>query len=1207
MDKQIKGFVSVRTAPAKKINGKWVPDGEFTTYPEVQNDFTPTSQYALYSVGDILDVECPMPRGGNARGVIYMKPFHRGANPVSYANTESIRNDNVIRTYDSSINWYQYVDDGQNPPYYLFHYRFDPTGSDRTVWGAGLCGGGSATLANGAPYVICTTPFASGCVQGSAEILDVLYRIEVSYTGLMNAEDPTDYYIQAMFNNQSTSRTAVSNRYVLRNFCSTPVNAPEGTPLYAFGKGALSDLPAAYNSLTTIGLYDINAQSGVCTITASELATNSIVGCHIGGTYLYTTDSAPMTYHKLLKSTDSKVQNIYSRAAISSSPYSDTPNQALGLGAVTANDNGWLPADNSLASCYRVHITSGGASGAAAYRVYKKATTQTAGNLWASFALPLSHLNTHSSSSLVITNNQFGANSDVPLTLPGAGIDPASTTVTVTSDTNVAAFRPIIKYIYPEWITANATGLVIHDLNYGYELFDSTHTFPFSPTDLTQIVHDSTGNIYAACRNTGLWKITRTPLGATTAVGLLTNASAVDDTKCYGVQVGRNDELWALMGAEMCWSDDSGTTWTVYNESTDPQFLITGHTSGGDFSFTAGIFRRDTQAAGVDQFYIPIPTALYGQEATWWSLEGSSPTSDEATLNNDTSADSGSVPLLAQVKIGFSTKGRLIRVDRRQVSTVVTQIFDYGGSVAVLDQSVSEAGGPVSTHSVNIFYRDDGVEFIMGGANVSADDYPFVLRNLDTLEVGVTTYTYNLHGDGVGRKLMRDNLSATVMVFGANGGIHIGNGIYIHTRTCTLYGSTTDLISVNTTVYGMGYESIGGELFDFPDIWHSYGWNGSAWEKDNPSSKTTHVANEDFLDGLQLGFEDTTSTASDYLTDEYYDVWMFDGILKDDSTTVNFDGAKTYVFPNIVSNTFSTTTVPATDEVWVDRPIKLNSPVFYTKRGNSTVTQADNSQTTTDWVGLTHHHEITGDFTFKFKFSDAFDPAITSTWTDTTVGGFGFIGLMTSGEMVQTGYLGADRTDCIVGVNIWHSQLDDGGVEKSFIFSENGSLVGTITTANGTGIDDEWSLIRTGTTLSLELNGVEVLSRPNVPTTAGVIGCPMKTRFYQLGDTAADETFAFFTDMKLSTTFTGRRYIHVGSNGSGHGLIEDDLFLGLCTDTPERMSLQLDGVDVVYVSDPTQPPAAGEVTMLYDGTLWFNAADAGKTISGEWIYSRHLF
>ena len=67
-----------------------------------------------------------------------------------------------------------------------------------------------------------------------------------------------------------------------------------------------------------------------------------------------------------------------------------------------------------------------------------------------------------------------------------------------------------------------------------------------------------------------------------------------------------------------------------------------------------------------------------------------------------------------------------------------------------------------------------------------------------------------------------------------------------------------------------------------------YGWNGSAWEKDNPNSKTTHTAREALIDGLSVTF--TGADANSWIDTEYYDTYVFNGVLKDNATEVTLTG-----------------------------------------------------------------------------------------------------------------------------------------------------------------------------------------------------------------------------------------------------------------------------------------------------------------------------
>jgi hypothetical protein len=145
---------------------------------------------------------------------------------------------------------------------------------------------------------------------------------------------------------------------------------------------------------------------------------------------------------------------------------------------------------------------------------------------------------------------------------------------------------------------------------------------------------------------------------------------------------------------------------------------------------------------------------------------------------------------------------------------------------------------------------------------------------------------------------------------------------------------------------------------------------------------------------------------------------------------------------------------------------------------------------------------------------------------------------------------------------------------------------------------DEYALNRRGTTgnnLYWTLNGVEFYTHTSGPFNAqyGIAATAQNTL---LGGT--------MYDMNLDHTID-RRYLKVG-NGTTTGAFDQN-FRCLPTQWAGTAPLQLyydsggGPVEFTYVTDGRTAPASGEVTILpYSGVLWFNTAQAGDTLTGNW-------
>lgn len=72
--------------------------------------------------------------------------------------------------------------------------------------------------------------------------------------------------------------------------------------------------------------------------------------------------------------------------------------------------------------------------------------------------------------------------------------------------------------------------------------------------------------------------------------------------------------------------------------------------------------------------------------------------------------------------------------------------------------------------------------------------------------------------------------------------------------------------------------------------WQQYGWNGATWELNNANAKTSHVADQPLINGLQLKFQNG-ATAPHFFATDFFSVAVCHGLLKDSATTFYWQNA----------------------------------------------------------------------------------------------------------------------------------------------------------------------------------------------------------------------------------------------------------------------------------------------------------------------------
>ena len=163
-------------------------------------------------------------------------------------------------------------------------------------------------------------------------------------------------------------------------------------------------------------------------------------------------------------------------------------------------------------------------------------------------------------------------------------------------------------------------------------------------------------------------------------------------------------------------------------------------------------------------------------------------------------------------------------------------------------------------------------------------------------------------------------------------------------------------------------------------------------------------------------------------------------------------------------------------------------------------------------------------------------------------------------------------------------------------------ILGTNNEAASTVANDEFELVRVGTAagnLRWNLNGVEFFRYPGALHTATDMGLCFHGDF---------TSYVNIYDGEIDHELNGR-FLRVG-NSTTTGTLDPNFraLSGLVGGT-DMMRLYYDSgsgpVEFVYNAEGYTPPASGEVTIqAYTGLLWFNTAQAGYTITGNWTITK---
>lgn len=1194
----ITGVYTLVKRKALWINNEWVP-GEITGVIEKKNAI----QYKLPEL--------------NLTTVVGLAPLRLNQ---AFVYISHIPQTGML--YGSTNNTSQWLEgDVVDPPEYTtptssvdgfwtLRGRYNPPASDdRYIWSVAVAAGRNTGATS------CVT-LDQPCVQTPAEILDVFFRLIIDRSSA-DAETTTAILTntQTMVLMNSTS----SNNINALSFPLWMHLYPIATDVPGHKQGVQQPWQAnsgrvllrnpAHSSAT-------DAQWGHrLEVPLPGGAVNELLGLPFrsmgtgGSTRLVA--KAPID-----KGMASSVQNSYPRRADTGNfrdPFLDIDNLATSAGQVIVTDPGgdWASTvDEPFVHHYRIEIVNGGEVGTATYRLRHRRCT---GWNHASYG-PRPMAVTTSNPGMVdrpqhetsLTTERYGQ-----IATTGRDVDTA-----------YGDFRVIRDYLWPEYYTFAANGITIMHVQGHWENVDDSSSIPLPATDILQTDNDGP-DILVACKDTGLWRIVRTSEGPITAITQITPAGITNPDSCRGIVVNRfNGDYWALFHDTtdsvlyLAKSTDQGANWTLYDESTDPQFLLTNWTSGSPGpSNVIGLVLNDFNSDG--EIFIVAPGNLdAANDATsgqgfWWSEAGSSPTSDEvrmAVTGNGTPASALGWKRTGPLGIRPMSNGQWI-----VQSTTNTGIGQNAASCANIDfgtntlltQEFSSSARRSSIGRVGplIYVDDSGQDYLVGTTTgIPTSTRSIVLRT--PAQFGTADFTH----------LVYENSSAVSTSAGSTGtggaggrvsgelngndrfqGLvtHLGNGIFA--------SKLDEGYLTYMTFYGDGRVAVENDIPWF----RSYGWTGTEWEAGEAGNRTTHATDEEILDGLEVSFDDDGGS-NPYVAGEYYDVYVYDGILFDNATALS-QTMNQYMHLNEAGTTFTPAVVPDSnvgavteEKIALLRPGPAladtglagtggNDPYHWGEPG--IIIAGGGTTPGTSGTGGMLEHRLSGDFEFRFKM------------------------VQTSGAELRIGFVDWDTVvslDRTIPVNnatirfyLTYSRTGaatNGDIDYTLIArtTNMNSVASTVHTesVSGGSEDDVFAVRRVGSTITLLRNN---------------------TTFYTFASTYAQDFGILLRNIPATisggyTLYDGeidytisRRYVQVG-NGTTTGAADVNFRKLACNRVVGTdLRIFLDGVPATILLDGVTPPGPGEVQVLpYSGRLWFNADDEGKAITGNWRILKKL-
>jgi hypothetical protein len=904
--------------------------------------------------------------------------------------------------------------------------------------------------------------------------------------------------------------------------------------------------------------------------------------------------------------TGSAVQNVFPRTSANTLPYQDVDALATGTGTFRISDSdavgsSWTANEDGLAKKYRINITTGGASGVSEYNIERRNWGGTAGNLHYPRVIPMLYANFQTTDA----NDSDGFGSTI---MPFAGDEkynyhgqnPARCATALSGSLNDNIVTGSVMYKYPEFITYDKTGFTVMHMNQPGQNFDAN----FSQICQLVVKQNTAKDIYVADISSGLWKVTRT-LGQSESeatVTRLTASNAADDTVCRGVQIKNDGTIWAIFGQEMCSSADDGSSWTVYNASSATQFKLdtvvdtTNPASAPERIAGFTMDRYNTE----DRFAIPVRNATkLGHEDTdttfyWWSRAGSAGgTSDAAS-----STASGAYPnynLRAGNDTIWCSKGGLFHFAGYTASSPM-RCAVFGQTQHNQGYAWSSTGKTPLYGNKSHWWQDaDGEEYVLGATNSEPEGVRFCAVKSDRFGPADCTSSYSFF-DGTSsipsdqrhvHKYMNDGLNTHVStlsgttqqnVFNIQGLVDPGTALFTsgtnYTRQYVAYSLT-----------GSSSDSAGS-----PNIgdWTQYGWDGSSWVEGSTASKATHTSRDSIIDGLSVKFDG--GDAASFVDTEFYDAYLFNGVLKDDASTFSTNLKQSYL--DVDTTTDFETAVPSFVSGVVTEPVYLStiqsqypqphSKTIWAEQGRWALININNSSYP---LNLRSEQAMQGDFSIVFKLSEINMYA---------TGNHGVkIGLTQVHPDIENTYNLTPHADWMfLGYGGRPNATDSAG-NLAFDFKSGTSTLERSVALTDYDPSDEFKIERSNGNVEWFRNNVSI-------HTSALLGDNTKVNFWVqtdqsgMGTVILDDLTATYIDSDGPRVTVGNGTSTGASSVDFRKVVENSTF------SDDYNEIFIDGVPATINYNPLSLPAAGECTLLaHSGRLKFDASDAGATITGK--------
>jgi len=1137
-------------------------------------------------------------------------------------------------------------------------YRFNPNVSrQRSIRGVGLWA--TTTVSLDVPFI-----------QGSAQVLDIIYTINVNLSGITSKFPRAEqmqrkqYALPAETSNFPVANYGLSRLHLLPNtefnqHWQTQINSPIG---YRSSESYFStdpdggDIQTEANTVhdaddTSLGQYNyINLFDGVFNMGDLNLSNLETPSGILIGTIAYTNNShiSDNIHERLsangysssnnfsigtafaIKDSDSfsAIQNLFPRTKASNLPMQDVDNLATGAGTITIDDStalkatagasGWTGNQDAagFAKKYRVQVTTSGDLGTSEYNLLSRTWLGTYENNWPRRGVRVFTSQTGLQKNTIENTGTGQFNTDYPhmsnINYNWHGMHSEDVSTSSTAFDNDFTDNHLSGWItgnygWPEWVSFDKTGVTIGRVNDAPINIESDGTGT-SFTKIGQVVHNGS-NLYISDVSNGLYKVTRNSNEDNYTVSKLTASGAANSNNARGVQIKNDGTIWTVFGEELCSSTDDGANWTVYNAASGTQFKIDDilDTSNGSTEPTRiSKFFMDRYNAE-DRFLFPTCGAGNEHEtnldkAVWWSRAGSTGTSDQSA---QFSTGNNSINVFALMSTWVSKNGVWVTSNN---SSAYTSAF---GNTS----SFTTQGGPENDYSFSrgdrgpIWWEDSdtGKEFLLGQAEGTANNYCYYgavdMDQYDSTDAVIGNYQFGRGGTSSSNAHLDYTFSSSKSGSSTD-----------EENTFTSSGACTTMIEkgIVLNAYNKGWHlgMLGGDTIDSDQgkslgFWKKYGWNGSSWVEGSTASRATHNTQESLIDGLNIKFDSVASNTDQFISTEYYDQYVYNGVFKDNATTYSIQPQLT--LNSITECSQFESTVPSSVLGSVTEKLTAATSISDASQNGTTwephvwpeapgVFAVVSSFSQDNLIVMGSEQRLTGDFTITFKV-----PQIDTRVAQTSNRAH-FVGVT---EYDPAGLVDLDNSPYAYDEYLRLSRGRD--IDSDGVLSIDMRRWSDTTALSDNDVvdfdpkNDVFTIERTSGTVVYKRNGTTFYTSAisNTNDMQFIVG--HRGTSNSNGEMLIDDAEVTYTN--------NQRLVNIG-NGTDLGASDSD-FRKIITSSKIRdqyNSININGTPATINYDFTAPSTSGgEVTILpYSGRLWFDSSDNGATITGSLGYVKRL-